>query len=317
MKLLVITTLPDPHLEMLKAHLPPLDQVLIFDPSQIPTLDFTYKMTSSGLTIATSQEMFSDVDVVWYRKPLLIDISKYPVEAKYKELAYESYTEFVHWFYSSLQEKPWVSNYWSIKRASSKPLQMEFAYKVGFLVPETLITNSSVQAQLFLEQYNVIVAKPLNIAFIRDAGKLLANYASVISLGDPITFDGLSVSPYIFQREVKGTDIRVTIIGGKVFPCRILKSGNLSTKLDWRQGFYEGGLTFEIVDDFPSVLAEKCSMLIKRLGLVFGTVDFIHETETDQYWFLEVNPNGQWAFVEMETGVPLSYHIARMLQSLA
>jgi glutathione synthase/RimK-type ligase-like ATP-grasp enzyme len=53
---------------------------------------------------------------------------------------------------------------------------------------------------------------------------------------------------------------------------------------------------------------------MKRLGLEFGALDFI-VTETGVWYFLEVNPSGQWLWIEDLTGLPIADSIAYWLQT--
>ena len=52
--------------------------------------------------------------------------------------------------------------------------------------------------------------------------------------------------------------------------------------------------------------------LVGRLGLNFGAVDLI-ETPDGELVFLEVNPNGQWLWIERITGAPMCQAMARLL----
>ncbi len=45
----------------------------------------------------------------------------------------------------------------------------------------------------------------------------------------------------------------------------------------------------------------------------FAALDFIVDPD-DQWWFLECNPNGQWAWIEEETGLPISSALADALE---
>jgi glutathione synthase/RimK-type ligase-like ATP-grasp enzyme len=49
-----------------------------------------------------------------------------------------------------------------------------------------------------------------------------------------------------------------------------------------------------------------------KLGLNFGAVDMIL-TPDGRYVFLEINPNGQWGWVEDLTGMPISEEIIGLL----
>jgi hypothetical protein len=45
--------------------------------------------------------------------------------------------------------------------------------------------------------------------------------------------------------------------------------------------------------------------------LRFGTFDF--SVASDEWWFLECNPNGQWAWLQDETNIPISAALADAL----
>ena len=50
------------------------------------------------------------------------------------------------------------------------------------------------------------------------------------------------------------------------------------------------------------------------LGLRFGAFDFL--VCPDGWVFLEVNPNGQWAWIETATGLPIASTIADALTAV-
>jgi len=49
-----------------------------------------------------------------------------------------------------------------------------------------------------------------------------------------------------------------------------------------------------------------------NLRLVFGAVDFKVDSD-GKYYFLEVNPSGQFAYLEVNTGLPLMSTLASVL----
>lgn len=71
-------------------------------------------------------------------------------------------------------------------------------------------------------------------------------------------------------------------------------------------------MTITEAHDFPADLAEKCVRLLKELGLGFGAIDMLVDS-AGEYWFLENDPNGQWAYVEQATGQPIGKAIADLL----
>jgi glutathione synthase/RimK-type ligase-like ATP-grasp enzyme len=60
-------------------------------------------------------------------------------------------------------------------------------------------------------------------------------------------------------------------------------------------------------------VAEAVDRLMRALRLRFGALDLIVAPD-DEHWFLEVNPNGQWGWIEDATGLPIAASIADALQ---
>ena len=48
-----------------------------------------------------------------------------------------------------------------------------------------------------------------------------------------------------------------------------------------------------------------CVALLRALNLAFGAIDMIL-TPAGEYVFLEINPNGQWAWIQQCTGAEMS-----------
>ena len=53
-------------------------------------------------------------------------------------------------------------------------------------------------------------------------------------------------------------------------------------------------------------------VLVRRLGLAYGAIDLVL-TPDGRYVFLEINPNGQYLWIEQLTGLPISEAIAEWL----
>ncbi|SCF90374.1 MULTISPECIES: hypothetical protein [unclassified Streptomyces] len=53
--------------------------------------------------------------------------------------------------------------------------------------------------------------------------------------------------------------------------------------------------------------------MLNRLGLPYGAFDFV-VTPEDEWVFLEVNPSGQYGFIEVATGLSITAAIADYLE---
>ncbi|WP_328990134.1 hypothetical protein OG394_28235 [Kribbella sp. NBC_01245] len=63
----------------------------------------------------------------------------------------------------------------------------------------------------------------------------------------------------------------------------------------------------------PDEVAGAVRVMMDRLGLAFGAFDFIVRRD-GQWVFIELNPNGQWAWIEQEVGLPISAALADVLE---
>jgi glutathione synthase/RimK-type ligase-like ATP-grasp enzyme len=99
------------------------------------------------------------------------------------------------------------------------------------------------------------------------------------------------------------------VVGRDVHCIRIDSQATARTALDWRTD--QLGLAYH-VEQLPSAIEDMLLAFHQTLGLVYGAYDFI-VTPDEQYVFLEVNPVGQWLWLEEITGIPISDSIARYL----
>jgi glutathione synthase/RimK-type ligase-like ATP-grasp enzyme len=70
---------------------------------------------------------------------------------------------------------------------------------------------------------------------------------------------------------------------------------------------------FEPVE-LPAGVLDRLQRLMAELGLVYGAID-MRRTPDGRYVFLEVNPAGQWLFVEERTGQAITEAVAEYLCS--
>ena len=122
----------------------------------------------------------------------------------------------------------------------------------------------------------------------------------------------IELCPVLLQRYInKRCDWRVTVVDDRVFACRIQSQANPQYAVDMRKGLADLGMLHELAE-LPDGVEERCIAMVRRLSLRFGAIDLV-EDEDGRIWFLEINPNGQWAWIEDRTGAPLARTIAEAL----
>jgi len=101
-------------------------------------------------------------------------------------------------------------------------------------------------------------------------------------------------------------ELRITVFGEQVFACRILAQERDETRSDRRVHDWEDPESFppHEATTIPDDLAESCRLLVRDYGLAYGAIDLV-VTPEGEHVFLELNPNGQWAWIEERTGLPL------------
>ncbi|MBX9425566.1 ATP-grasp ribosomal peptide maturase [Streptomyces lateritius] len=197
----------------------------------------------------------------------------------------------------------WVNHPLRIAAADYKPAQLALAQRLGFTVPRTLVTNDPAQARAFIRGENGAICKTLRwTPYARD-GVPVTGWAGPVT-PDEID-DGVRVAPHLFQARVdKVADVRVLLVGRHTFAVRIT-----SELLDWRMDYSALAYT---VEHLPGQVDKALHAYLDRLELVTGSFDLAVDRAGD-YWWLELNPNGQWAWLETETGLPMSASFADLL----
>ncbi len=121
------------------------------------------------------------------------------------------------------------------------------------------------------------------------------------------------MSPAIYQELVpKRFDIRVTIVGKKIFAARIDSQSDPQAAVDWRHTA-NPQLPHQQVT-LPADIEGRLLRLMDRLELNFAAIDLI-ETPDGEHVFLEVNPNGQWLWLDDMLKLGISQAVADWLGS--
>ncbi|NJR75066.1 MAG: hypothetical protein HC773_18390 [Scytonema sp. CRU_2_7] len=119
--------------------------------------------------------------------------------------------------------------------------------------------------------------------------------------------------PNDFQAYIpKRLELRITVVGQQVFAAEIHSQETNHTRYDWRR--YDHHKTPYFPHELPPEVEQRCVQLVEKLGLCYGAIDMIL-TPDGRYVFLEINPNGQYLWIELATGLPISDAICDLLIS--
>ncbi len=207
----------------------------------------------------------------------------------------------------------WISHPDNLKRAEYKLYQLKVAKQLGFRLWPTILTNHSKSAQEFYYEQNCqVVYKPLRRGRILHEDGVGLIYTNLIGFEEGMNLDKVEYAPSLLQKYVpKRVEIRVTVIGSKVFAVEIHSQDHIEAIHDWRRG--DMTRLNHLPHRLSSEMVSMCINLVNILGLAFGAIDFILTPE-DEYVFLEINPNGQWAWIQqLRPEIPLRETLADLL----
>jgi ATP-grasp ribosomal peptide maturase len=198
----------------------------------------------------------------------------------------------------------YVNHPFRTREADHKPAQLREAHRAGFRVPPTLISNDLGEIRDFIGQYDKVIYKVLRwTPYHRADGTGATTWTEPVSVDE--LDESVSVVPHLFQAQVdKVADLRVVVIGNQVFAVRID-----SDMLDWRRDY---SVLKHSVAELPDGMGKALVSYLARFGLVAGSFDLCIDRDGNLHW-LELNPNGQWGWLEDETGLPLAATHAELL----
>jgi len=193
----------------------------------------------------------------------------------------------------------WVNPIDRVSIAEQKLYQLQLARRLGFHIPRTLISLDANELRKFSVSNPMgTICKPIFHGMLAEG---LARYSIYTRRIDPCTLDTDSgvACPILLQEEVPRTaDVRATFIGSRCFVADIKGEVPL---IDWRDPEISVGFSESHLDEATE---GRCRAMLHELGLVYGAFDFIR-TPSGDLVFLEINPTGEWAWLENELGFPM------------
>ena len=262
---------------------------------------YAMEVSENGFHIESGEESIDSktCQSIYYRKPVIEDLCGV-FEEKYHSFVHKEAYSLIEGIAESFEgrclTRPSV-----MRRANNKVVQLILAKEIGFKVPLSSITNcpSNIVA---LGKGDKIV-KPLAIGTVVSDG--VKEFVQTNLFDDRISTENLKYSPAYFQEYVsKDYEVRSTFIDDVEFSVRI-QSEN---KIDWRKS--NNKILYEEVR-LPDSIYSMCVLFMKKLDMSFGCFDFI--VRNGGFYFLEMNANGQWAWLEREVGVKISKKLVEYL----
>lgn len=205
----------------------------------------------------------------------------------------------------------WMSHPAAVWQAEYKPFQLSLAAQVGLQIPRTVVTNDPIVIRRAFTEFQEMIVKPARSGYLTHNGQEFAIFTSRVLQEHLDELESTAWSPAIYQARIpKQVDLRITIVGRKLFAAAIDSQSDPAASLDWRQT--RNPLLPHRPIALPVDIVEKLLSMMDSLRLTFGAIDMVL-TPSGEYVFLEVNPNGQWLWIDDMLGCGISDAVASWL----
>ncbi len=274
--------------------------------------DFRIKNVYTGLEV-----LGHEIGSVWERRPIVPSELRIPNIDEINSHNLKEAHGFLSFLLYYLGDRYCLGNHLFDRSSASKMLQLKLALELGMVIPDTCFSNNKSAISAFARKHAVVCLKSIdndNIWF-DDSLREYVLYTQAVKSKDLLALsdDAFTQTVSYLQEYIeKEFELRITVVGDNAFACKIdsQQMDKTSGQIDWRQGLNCGLIHTEYV--LPSSIANFCRKFLHKLNLNFGCFDFI-VTPKGEYVFLECNPNGQWLWIEQETGMEISKCIATTL----
>lgn len=268
--------------------------------------EIIYSLQDRKMTIKMEDDFYTiradGLKGIFFRAPVFLrSYKKYNLNEQLYRSQWSSFIRNLIIF----ENAKWINHPVNTYRAENKLFQLECARKAGLTVPKTIVGNVLPQNIIPTKKY---IVKSLDTALFYYKSKEYFTYTSVVS-GNELIDSNLKEAPIILQEFLENKrDIRVTVVGNTLFPVSITKHGK-NIYGDWRKNPKD---TLQYKPEvLPVDISDKIIKLMNIMGLSFGGVDLAFSNK--KYYFIEVNPTGEWGWLSSYSEIPIEKAIVNEL----
>jgi glutathione synthase/RimK-type ligase-like ATP-grasp enzyme len=181
---------------------------------------------------------------------------------------------------------------------ASKLYQSQLLAAEGFAVPAMLMSNQPDAVRAFEAEQGGVIFK--SASGVRSIVQALDGHSRA-------RLDAVRHTPTLFQQQLRGTNVRVHVIGCEVFATEID-----SDVVDYRYAGRQGGDTVLRATRLSPEISARCVRATRRLGLDFAGLDLMLCDDGRVHCF-EANPSPGYSYYQHDTGQPIADALARHL----
>lgn len=250
----------------------------------------------------------------WFRRAKLIStlcLDSSDIKTKQEDYFYsqEDIDALYAVYWWIIDKSKYIANPFTSKPCKLHALRM--AKACGFLIPDTIFSSSKKDLLKLLKKHNKVAAKPFTSLILMGEGSCTKSFTNCIEKKD-IKKISQRFGGMIFQNYIeKKYELRIFLFGNTLYSMAIFSQNDEKTKLDFRN--YNDDRPNRYI---PFKLSRKYSQrlirLAKKMNIDSGSFDILVNTK-DDYYFLEVNPIGQFGMVSNPCNYDIEKYIALYL----
>lgn len=235
----------------------------------------------------------NDINGIYYRKPRFPNLNEF--EKEYRSMINNDILSMINGIVDSFNGKV-LTKPSILRKCENKIYQLMYAKKLGLSIPVSFIGNSNVEL-IKMQHYKSII-KPIYTGKIYKINTCEIYQTCIFdSFHEDVSFTPIYLQEYVN----KSFEVRITIVKNSVFSVKI-ESKDL---VDWRKAYETN--KYSLID-VPHSIKNKLFQMMDDFNIDFGAFDFI-VNEDGKWIFLEVNPNGQWQWLEKALDLEISNSI--------
>lgn len=245
-----------------------------------------------------------EIKAVWHRKAWRISVPE-ELDEDYEKIFFNEYGSLRYNLLTILEDVPWINPFEQERKIDGNKLyQLKIAQKNNLLIPKTIFSNDEEKITTFFNEYcnGKAIAKLHGVIKKSMNGENFLS-TTIIDEHNLELIADIAYCPMIFQPYIdKEYEVRIIYIDGEFFTGKI----NNSENVDWRAS-QENYFWAEY--DLPEEIKRNLSLMMKEMGLYIGAIDMI-KAKDGNYYFLEVNPQGEWGMLQKDLNFPIAQRIA-------
>lgn len=208
-----------------------------------------------------------------------------------------------------LNSKNYIGSYFK-ELSNNKIINLNFAKQVGFVVPETIITNNKKDLLYFLKENKKYITKSLVHPPSLETEDSYYSGSGTTFFDIDLVYDFFA--PSLVQEYIeKEIEIRVFFIENRYYTMAIFSQNDEQTKTDFRN-YNKARPNRNVPFILPNEIIKKIKLFVKKIKCNTGSIDLIL-TPDGEYVFLEINPMGQYDWVSVNCNYYIDKHIAEIL----